>query len=74
MLAMSSRKLPPPDLSRQVNFRLPQELWEWLTAAAGVLGRPQSWIVAEALQQYRTSLSAADQQLLEQAIARRRKP
>jgi predicted DNA-binding protein len=73
MLAMTSRKPLQPAV-RQVNFRLPQDSWEWLAAAAGVLGRPHSSIVAEALQQYRTALPVADQQLIEQTIARRRQP
>jgi predicted DNA-binding protein len=73
MLAMPTRKPPAVVPDRQVNFRLPQELSEWLAAAGAVLGRPQGWIVTEALQQYRHALSGADQKLVEQALARRRK-
>ena len=72
MLAMASRKLTAAGPVRQVNFRLRQDVWEWLHTAAGVLGQPQSQVVAEALQRYRTTLPAADQKLIEQTMARRR--
>jgi hypothetical protein len=74
MLAMPSRKPPAvsPSPSRQVNFRLRHDVWEWLTAAAGFFGHPQSQIVTEALQHYRTTLPKDDQKLIDQWIARRR--
>lgn len=72
MLAMPSRK-PAVGRVRQVNFRLRQDAWEWLAAAAGALGQPQSEIVSEALQRYRTTLSATDQKLIEQAMMARRR-
>jgi predicted transcriptional regulator len=72
MLAMPSRK-PAVGRVRQVNFRLQQDAWEWLAAAAGAWGRSQAEIVAEALQRYRTSLSAADQKLIEQNMLARRR-
>lgn len=74
MLAVPSRKPPPAEPVRQVNYRLSVDMFEWLAAASGVLGRTHSHIVTEALRQYRATLSDEDQQLIEQTIARRRKP
>jgi len=72
MLAMSSRKPPSVRPLRQVNFRLRQDVWEWLTAAADAMGQPQSQIVTAALQHYRTTLPTPDQKFIEQMMARRR--
>jgi len=72
MLAMPSRKSAAGQV-RQVNFRLRQDAWEWLAAAAGAWGRSQADIVAEALQRYRTTLPPADQKLIEQNMVLRRR-
>jgi hypothetical protein len=60
--------------SRQVNFRLPADAWERLDAAAGVLGVPQSRIIADALQIYFEAMPKSKRQVIDDAIALRRKP
>lgn len=60
--------------TRQVNFRLPTAVWQKLDAAAGVLGLPQSRIVADALQVYLDAMPAAKRRVIEETIALRQKP
>ena len=64
---------PTPPKSRQVNFRLPNDVWLRLDAAAGVLGLPQSQIVADALKVWFDAMPAPKRRLIEDTIALRQK-
>jgi hypothetical protein len=66
-----ARRKPPVQRMRQVNFRIPLLVWQRLTAAADVLGQPQSQIVSDALLRYFETLQPATRHLLEQVLALR---
>ena len=68
---MQRTKRAPP--TRQVNFRLPADVWARLAAMAGVLGQTQSRIVSDALQTYFRTLPSTTRQTIEQAMALRQK-
>jgi hypothetical protein len=72
MPAVSPRR-PAARKTKQVNFRLPQDVWMQLTAAAGVLHLPQSRIVADALKVYFDAMPAAKRRVIEDAIGLRQK-
>lgn len=59
--------------SRQLNIRLPADIWNQLDAAAFVLGLPQSRIVMDSLKVYLDGLPAAKRRAIEDAIALRKK-
>ena len=71
MPAAKRRAVTPA--SRQVNFRLPHDVWLRLDAVAGVLGLPQSRIVADALSLYYDSMPPAKRRVIDEAIALRQK-
>lgn len=69
---MPSARRPPT--TRQVNFRLPVEVWARLDAAAGVLGLPQSRIVSDALAVYFDAMPPAKRRVIDDALVLRQKP
>ena len=60
--------------SHQVNFRLAHDSWIRLDVAAGVLGVPQSRLVAEALKLFFDNMPANKRRVIDDAIALRTKP
>jgi hypothetical protein len=60
--------------TRQVNFRLPYEVWARLDTAAGVLGLPQSRIVSDALQVYFDAMPKDKRRVIDDALVIRQKP
>jgi predicted DNA-binding protein len=70
---MVTRRVSTRARARQVNFRLPGEIWQRLDATAGLLGLPQSRIVTDALVQYFQQLPAETRSLIDKTIALRQK-
>jgi predicted DNA-binding protein len=60
--------------TKQVNFRLPQAIYQRLSATSRVLDIPQSKLVSSALQVFFDGLPTKDQQLVESILSRRQKP
>jgi hypothetical protein len=61
----------PRPKTRQVNFRLPMEVWHRLDAAAGALGLPQSRIVADALAVYFDAMPPDKRRTIDDVLAMR---
>lgn len=62
-----------PQKMQQVSVRIPGPIWQRLTAATGVLGKSQAWIITAALQYYFDTFSPARRKLMEDVLAQRDK-